>query len=101
MWRTPSKNAPLGSVCPKRKTSDPKAEPLEAPDPDPLLSTETMEPTDAEELVRPKRHSLCRRRGPEVHASQILSALEIGDWQKWWGETWGKLLYIGMMWDVR
>eukprot|EP00435_Cladocopium_sp_Y103_P012252 s761_g3.t1 len=28
---------------------------------------------------RPKRHSVCRRRGPEVHASQILSALESGD----------------------
>ena len=27
---------------------------------------------------RPKRHSVCRRRGPEVHASQILSALESG-----------------------
>ena len=56
------------------------AEPLpEDPDPDPPLTTETTEAaTDAEEW-RPKRHSLCRRRGPEVHASQILSALEIGD----------------------
>lgn len=87
--RTTAINSSTGIRVFPTKTSDPKAEPLpEDPDPDPPLTTETTEATDAEEW-RPKRHSLCRRRGPEVHASQILSALEIGDWEEdHWGETW-------------